>query len=150
MRPLLLLTLLIVTTAVAADPRDPEIRQAQERFGKCWEAHAKDRTCMEGLLTSDFNAVMINGRPVDKAGFIEIVHRLPETNTWRNEKGEHLPSDASVRFYGNTAVVTYGVAHKAPVEHVDQFTHVYVKTDAGWQMVRLHGSHPNVSGQSKK
>ena len=152
MRQILPLTLLIVvTTALGADSSDSEIRHAQETFGRCWEAHGKDLTCMDGLLTQDFNAVTLPGRPLDRAAFIDLVHRLPETNTWKNEKGEYLPSDATVRFYGNTAVVAYGMVHKIPVEHVDQFTHVYVKTDGhGWQLARLYASHPNLPTQSNK
>ena len=99
---------------------------------------------MDPLLTPDFNWVSLGARSEDKTGFIERVQKMPDSNTWTT------PADALIRFYGSTAIVTYGLTHNSPVDHVDQFTHVWVNVDGkGWRMARLHASHPTLPTQAK-
>ena len=100
---------------------------------------------MAKLLSSDFTAVMKNGRPFDRATFIERVAAMPDTNTWQLRDG------TNIHFYGTTALVTYALADSNPEPHEDQYTHVFVNADGqGWRMARLHISHPFLSPQGKK
>lgn len=115
-----------------------------DTFAACWEAHAKDVTCMGKLLATDFSAVIRSGRAVDRAAFIDRAAQLPDTNTWA------WPRDkAVIRFYGTTALVMYAIADPSPEPHEDQFTHVFVNDGQGWRMARLHISHP-FAPQGKK
>jgi hypothetical protein len=147
--PILLLTLFIAPLLTAADPREAEIRDFMEAYGRCWDAHAKDTSCMDKLLAPDFNNVNFGGSVVDRAGFIKHVQDLPDSNTW-GHPGERMPAGV-VRFYGQAALVTLGVHVRTPVEQDEQFTLVIVNVDGkGWRMVRLHGSRrPSVANPKK-
>src|SRR5438309_5669502 len=65
-----------------ADPREVEIRKAQDTFARCWNAHAKDNKCMDQILTPDFNWVSLGGKPEDRSAFIDRIQKMPESNTW--------------------------------------------------------------------
>jgi hypothetical protein len=99
---------------------------------------------MDQFLTPDFNWVSLGAQSEDRTAFIERVQKMRDSNTWTT------PPDVLVRFYGSTAIVTYGLPHATPVEHVDQFTHVWVNADGkGWRMARLHCSRPTLPTQAK-
>jgi hypothetical protein len=142
--------LLAIATTHAADPRETEIRNAMESFGRCWDAHAKDPGCMDRLLAPDFTAVALGAREFDRAGFIDFVKNLPASNTWGSGPGDRMPG-AVVRFYGPVALITYSHKNATPVEHLARFTHVFVNSEGrGWLMARLHASRPNIPTQAKK
>jgi hypothetical protein len=145
---ILLLTLFVAPPLSAADPREAEIHDFMEAFGRCWDAHAKDPNCMDKLLTPDFNAVMLRG-PVERAEFIRVVQGLPDSNTW-GSPGKRTPN-AVVHFYGPVAVVTWGVHVMAPMEQIEQITHVIVNVDGkGLRLARYHNSRLPVANPAQK
>jgi hypothetical protein len=98
--PILILGLL----AYAADPREPAIDAAGTSFVHCWDT--RDTECLSKLVTDDFVLVTRNGKLMDKAGFLDGM----KAGRYSQSAASATPSprrDEKVRFYGNTAIVTY-------------------------------------------
>lgn len=108
------------------------IRLEQEKD----EAHESgDKVAFERIYADDY--VAINGR-----GGVSNKRDVVEFNTTRGAMYESYTSeDIAVRVFGDTAVVTgrYRYKYKKPIKAKDdnpyRYTNVYVKRQAGWQIV---------------
>ncbi|HEX8492503.1 MAG TPA: nuclear transport factor 2 family protein [Pyrinomonadaceae bacterium] len=108
------------------------IRLEQEKD----EAHVRgDKAVFERIYADDYTG--INGR----GGFSSKKDVL-EFNATRGPMYESYASeDIAVRVFGDTAVVTgrYGFKYRKPIKGKDdnqyRYTNVYVKRQAGWQIV---------------
>ena len=144
--PILMLALL----ADAADPREAQVAAASTSFGKCW--NTRDTECLSKLVTDDFVQITRTARLVDKAGFLE---GMKSGNYSQGDPNAPAPQrrDVKVRFYGDTAIVTFVQASRGPVPRgsqlqgqiVDHYeTLVWVTVDSkNWRLASMHVSLPS-------
>jgi hypothetical protein len=123
---LLALALSLITVGLAADPRESEVLKAQESFGRCWAA--RDPSCMDKLLASDFTYVGRSGRELDRAGFLATIKEGTDISArYEAEK------DAVIHFYGPVAVLAS--------KNDTLLTLIWVNADGkGWRLVRGQGT----------
>jgi len=117
----------------AADSRESEVLKAQESFGRCWAA--RDASCMDKLLASDFTYVFRKGREVDRSAFLATI------KDGRNISARYeAEKNAIVHFYGPVAVLTSSSA--------TYLTLIWVNLDAkGWRLVRGQGTELSTAPQ---
>lgn len=136
-QPTYLLAVLTLSLSVgirAADPREADVRMAQQAFGHCWEAH--DADCMNKVLTGDFDFIARNNAAMDRQQFLGMVKAGNISATF------NVPASAQVRFYGPVALVTF----VAGGPRAAKITLVWSNADGnGWKLARGHVSPDPVS-----
>jgi len=123
--------LILAALAYAADPREAQINAAQASYWNCWSA--ADTECLSQLVTDDFVWISGSGKRRDKAEFLARMKAgtspkgNPPTGTLT---AASVAPDLRIRFYGDTAVVTWQSAQRGEIG-----TYVWVAPDGKiWRM----------------
>jgi hypothetical protein len=121
------LALSLIPVGWSADPRESEVRKAQQSFEHCWAA--RDASGMDKLLASDFTYVGRSGRELDRASFLGAIK---EGNISARYTAE---INAVIHFYGPVAVLAS--------KNATLVTLIWVNADGkGWRLVRGQGTLP--------
>jgi Domain of unknown function (DUF4440) len=139
------ITLTVVLYSVlsfAADPREAQVVAANDAFWNCWDA--RDTACLDKLVTDDFVQVpRSSNRFVDKAGFLA---GMKAGSYSRLDPGQtRQAGERKVRFYGDTAVLTYVGLPVTPSEVPHYMTFVWVNVNGKWLLADMHVSRPSQS-----
>lgn len=100
-----------------------------------------DIQTMNALLASDLIITVEDGAIYGKTGYIAHISGTSEHPSLAEM------SDVKVRMHGNVAVVAgayheTGTSEGKPYEYRDRFTDVWLKGEAGWQLIASHYSVP--------
>jgi uncharacterized protein (TIGR02246 family) len=92
-----------------------------------------DKAAFDRLLSSDLTFVGTSGSFRTKTGFI-----ASRDTSWIPRAETYTSTDVSVRFYGETAIVTgLGATTGAGVTAKARFTHVWAKRKGKWLLVAI-------------
>lgn len=123
-----------------ADPATAKILSLEEKWNDTYRRG--DAGGMAALLSDDFIITVEDGTTFSKPGYL--------AHTADSDLRVLISdmSDLKVRLHGNSAVVTgayheKGTSKGKPYESRDRFTDVWMKTDAGWQLIASHYAIPS-------
>jgi len=123
----------------AKDSDEAKVRGLENKWADSYR-HRKIEL-LSSLLAEDFVITVENGATYSKSGYIS--HTADPT--------VHVEiaelTDLKVHMHGNAAVVTGAYYEKGkqdgkPYEYHDRLTDVWVKSEAGWQVIASHYSVP--------
>ena len=134
-RTALMLLLCCLPAVVAAQTKNHRCGEEILRLEDQWrEAQQRnDKAAFDRLLSPDLTFVGTSGSFRNKSGFI-----ASRDTSWIPRAETYTSNEVSVRFYGETAVVTgLGATTGAGVTAKARFTHVWAKSKGKWLLVAI-------------
>jgi ketosteroid isomerase-like protein len=120
-----------VTAQTKADRRGKELLRLENEWREAQRVN--DRAAFDRLLSPDLTFVGTSGSFRDKTGFI-----ASRGSSWIPRAETYTYAEISVRFYGETAIVTgLEATTGAGVTARARFTHVWAKTKGKWLLVAI-------------
>jgi len=135
----------LLFAGLAANAQDSAEKEVQKAIDDNMAAIIhKDAAALNGQYTDDYFRVGETGKVGDKSGYINATMNPDWVLT------KLTPSDVKIRVFGNVAVVTQlvtaigGPKGKAPTEHADWQTVVWLKQDGVWKkhVLQLTSTRP--------
>ncbi|MDT7603093.1 MAG: hypothetical protein QOF61_1090 [Acidobacteriota bacterium] len=131
----IMLVLCCLPPAVAAQTKYDRHREEILGLEDQWrEAQQRnDKAAFDRLLSPDLTFVGTSGSFRTKSGFI-----ASRDTSWIPRAETYTSTEVSVRFYGESAIVTgLGATTGAGVTAKARFTHVWVKSKGKWLLVAI-------------
>jgi uncharacterized protein (TIGR02246 family) len=134
-RTVITLLLCCLTAAVAAQTkphrREEEILRLEDQWREAQQRN--DKAAFDRILSPDLTFVGTSGSFRNKSGFI-----ASRETSWIPRADTYTSTEVSVRFYGETAIVTgLGATTGAGVSAKARFTHVWAKRKGTWLLVAI-------------
>ena len=134
-RTVIILLLCCLPAAVAAhtnnNRRAEEILRLEDQWREAQQRN--DKAAFDRLLSPDLTFVGTSGSFRNKSGFI-----ASRETSWIPRAESYTATEVTVRFYGETAIVTgLGATTGAGVAAKARFTHVWARRDAKWILVAI-------------
>ena len=134
-RTVIMLVLCCLPTAGAMqtknDRRGEEILRLEDQWREAQQRN--DKAAFDRLLSPDLTFVGTSGSFRNKSGFI-----ASRDTSWIPRAETYTSTEVSVRFYGETAIVTgLGATTGAGVMAKARFTHVWAKSKGKWLLVAI-------------
>ena len=134
-RTVIILLLCCLPAAVAAQTknhrRGEEILRLEDQWREAQQRN--DKAAFDRLLSPDLTFVGTSGSFRNKSGFI-----ASRDTSWIPRAETYTSTEVSVRFYGETAIVTgLGATTGAGVTAKARFTHVWAKRKGKWLLVAI-------------
>ena len=134
-RTVIMLLLCCSPAAVAAQTkkhsRGEEILRLEDQWREAQQRN--DKAAFERLLSPNLTFVGTSGSFRTKTGFI-----ASRDKSWIPRAETYTSTEVSVRFYGETAIVTgLGATTGAGVTAKARFTHVWAKSNEKWLLVAI-------------
>src|SRR5260221_7359841 len=113
------------------DRRGEEILRLEDQWREAQQRN--DKAAFDRLLSPDLTFVGTSGSFRNKSGFI-----ASRDTSWIPRAETYTSTEVSVRFYGETAIVTgLGATTGAGVAAKARFTHVWAKRTGKWLLVAI-------------
>lgn len=126
----LALALVPVRTLAAEGSDEAALRDLNARYTRAFLEC--DVAFYRALLTDDFQAVLADGRLIDRKEFLLEAGSPPKIHGFQ-------VSDVGVRVYGTSAVVTAWVSYKHDDDSMarTRYSDLYVKIDGHWRLASV-------------
>jgi uncharacterized protein (TIGR02246 family) len=134
-RTVIILVLCCLPTASAIQAKNDRRGEEILRLEDQWRAaqQRNDKAAFDRLLSPDLTFVGTSGSFRNKSGFI-----ASRDTSWIPRAETYTSTEVSVRFYGETAIVTgLGATTGAGVTAKARFTHVWAKSKGKWLLVAI-------------
>jgi hypothetical protein len=127
------LALLLAASAFAmAQQKNPKLEAELIKMDKDWTAELKgDQKAAAMYVADDFWATNQDGTLSNKADYLKSLAATTDTD---------MADDFSVRFFGDTAIMTHRGTVKGARDYQYRSTHVWMKRGGTWQIVAHHTS----------
>ena len=125
--------LLVVSSFIIGQQKDPKLEATLIQMDKDWTAaELKGDTKAAGMFVADdFWETTQEGKVWNKAQYLADVKATKDTD---------VADDYSVRFFGDTAIMTHRGTVKGERDFQYRSTHVWMNRGGKWQIVAHHSS----------
>jgi hypothetical protein len=131
--PFVIVLLMAATTFAMAQQKNPKVEAELIKMDKAWTAaELKGDAKTAGMyVADDFWETNIDGTMGGKAEYLKALAATTDTD---------VADDYSVRFFGDTAIMTHRGTVKGARDYQYRSTHVWMKRGGTWQIVAHHTS----------